>query len=105
MRRTVALCSATSLFAIPAVAETSLPTPTGPGGIAMVEWQGLSYFWTGVLAAAGVFYYSDVLTAAATGAVNPLLLVPIMATGFVAGCSVGSTSAAGVSWILQKVGG
>jgi hypothetical protein len=45
------------------------------------------------LGALGVFYYSDVLAVAATGVTNPLLLVPLVATGFLGGCSVGANGA------------
>jgi len=45
------------------------------------------------LGAFGVFYYSDVLAVAATGVTNPLLLVPLVATGFIGGCSVGANAA------------
>ena len=67
------------------------------------EWQGLSCLWGGVLGGAGVFYYSDVLVVAATGATNPLLLVPIVATGFLGGCSVGANAAPGLTWIARHL--
>src|SRR4051812_39644731 len=88
MRRILAFCLALSL-AGPAIGQTTPEAPTGPGGMPLQEWQGLSCLWGGVLAGVGVFSYSDVLTYATTGMVNPLLLVPLVATGFVAGCSVG----------------
>jgi hypothetical protein len=49
-----------------------------------------------------VFYYSDVLAVAATGAANPLLLVPLIATGFLGGCSVGANGAPGLIWLLRQ---
>ena len=103
MRLPIALCLAASVAAAPAMAQTAPPPPTGPNGMPLQEWQGVSCLWGGVIAGAGVFYYSDVLTVAATGAVNPLLLVPLVATGFVAGCSVGANSAPGLTWLYRKM--
>ena len=71
--------------------------------MAIQDWQGLSCLWAGALAAAGVFYYSDVLTVAATGATNPLLLVPLIATGFIGGCSVGANGAPGMVWLSRHM--
>lgn len=81
----------------------SSPPAIGPGGMSMPEWQGLSCLWGGVVGGAGVFYYSDVLTAAATGMTNPLLLVPLVATGFLGGCSVGANGAPGLVWLSRKL--
>jgi hypothetical protein len=69
------------------------------------DWQSLSCLWGGVLGGLGVFYYSDVLTVATTGATNPLLLVPLVATGFLGGCSVGSNLAPGLLWIYRHARG
>ena len=77
------------------------PTPGGPFGMSMPEWQGLSCLWGGSLGAMGVFYYSDVLAVAATGVTNPLLLVPLVATGFLGGCSVGANGAPGLVWLFR----
>src|SRR5512135_3428360 len=88
-----ALLCAFSLAASAQPAPETAPVVTGPGGMPIQEWQGLSCLWGGVLGGAGVFYYSDVLVVAATGATNPLLLVPMVATGFLGGCSVGANSA------------
>ena len=78
------------------------PTPGGPFGMSMPEWQGLSCLWGGSLGALGVFYYSDVLAVAATGVTNPLLLVPMIATGFLGGCSVGANGAPGLVWLFGR---
>jgi hypothetical protein len=99
------LCAAWLATLLPASAQTApgaAPVVTGPGGMAIQEWQGLSCLWGGVLGGAGVFYYSDVLAVAATGATNPLLLVPMIATGFLGGCSVGANSAPGLTWIARQ---
>ncbi len=71
--------------------------------MAIQDWQGLSCLWGGTLGGAGVFYYSDVLTAAATGVTNPLLLVPLIATGFIGGCSVGANAAPGFVWLYRHM--
>ncbi len=64
-------------------------TPAGPFGMSIPEWL-------------GVFYYSDVLAVAATGATNPLLLIPLLATGFLGGCSVGANAAPGLVWLFGR---
>jgi len=102
-----ALLLAASL-AIPqaASAQSAVASPSpavGPYDIPLQEWQGLSCLWGGVIGGAGVFYYSDVLTVATTGATNPLLLVPLVATGFVAGCSVGANSSPGLTWLYRHL--
>ena len=79
------------------------PQPTGAYGMPIQNWQGLGCLWGGALGGAGVFYYSDVLAVAATGAVNPLLLVPLVATGVLGGCSVGYNSAPGLIWLYRKM--
>jgi len=97
----------TALVAIASPATAQQPrslsaTPTGPYGMSMAEWQGVSCLWGGSLGALGVFYYSDVLAVAATGVTNPLLLVPLVATGFLGGCSVGANGAPGLIWLLRQ---
>ena len=99
------LLAALLAIASPATAQQApslSATPTGPYGMSMAEWQGVSCLWGGGLGAAGVFYYSDVLAVAATGAANPLLLVPLVATGFLGGCSVGANGAPGLIWLLRQ---
>lgn len=105
MPRTAAFCLAASLLTAPAMGQTpaSPPVATGPYDMPVQEWQGLSCLWGGALAGFGVFYYSDVLTVAATGVTNPLLLVPLIATGFIGGCSVGANAAPGLVWLYRKL--
>jgi hypothetical protein len=102
----VPLCAAWLAMSPPAAAQTAPLTPppsTGPYGMPMSDWQGLSCLWGGVLGGAGVYYYSDVLTIAATGATNPLLAVPLIATGFIGGCTIGTNAAAGFVWIARHL--
>src|SRR5947207_9520415 len=98
------LLLASSLAPSPALAQQAPtpPAPGGPFGMSMPEWQGLSCLWGGSLGAMGVFYYSDVLAVAATGVTNPLLLVPLIATGFLGGCSVGANGAPGLVWLFGR---
>lgn len=105
MRSIVAYSLTACLAIAPAVAQTppSAPVATGPYNMAIQDWQGLSCLWAGTLGGAGVFYYSDVLTVATTGAVNPLLLVPLIATGFIGGCSVGANAAPGLVWLYRHM--
>jgi hypothetical protein len=35
-------------------------------------------------------------------ATNPLLLVPLVATGFLGGCSVGANAAPGLYWLFHR---
>ena len=98
------LLLATSFAASPALAQQApapQSTPAGPFGMSMPEWQGVSCMWGGSLAGLGVFYYSDVLAVAATGVTNPLLLVPLVATGFLGGCSFGANAAPGLFWLFH----
>jgi hypothetical protein len=71
--------------------------------MSMPEWQGVSCLWAGVLGSAAVFYYSDVLTTAAVGTTNPLLLVPLVATGFLGGCSLGANGSPGLTWLYRHL--
>ena len=67
------------------------------------EYQGLSCMILGTLTTLGVYLYSDVLTEALTGAaVNPVLLIPVMALGFASGCSVGSTMSPAFLWLSNQ---
>ena len=106
-RATLAAALCFAALAVPQVAAAQTapevaPPSIGPYGMPIQEWQGVSCLWAGVLAGAGVFYYSDVLAVAATGATNPLLLVPLIATGFIGGCSVGANAAPGLVWLTRK---
>ena len=100
-----ALLLAALLAAAPVLAQQPpalTATPTGPYGMSMAEWQGVSCLWGGSLAGLGVFYYSDVLAVAVTGVTSPLLLVPLIATGFLGGCSVGANASPGLIWLLRQ---
>ncbi len=94
---------ATAQVASAQTAPVTAPPAIGPYDMPIQEWQGVSCLWGGIIGGAGVFYYSDVLTVAATGMTNPLLLVPLVATGFVAGCSVGANAAPGLSWLARHL--
>ena len=103
----IALCVATLTLPQSALAQTTplvaSPPAIGPDGMSMSEWQGVSCLWAGVLGSAAVFYYSDVLTVAATGSTNPLLLVPLVATGFLGGCSDGANGSPGLTWLYRQM--
>jgi hypothetical protein len=72
--------------------------------MSMQEWQGLSCLWGGVLGGAAVFYYSDVLAVAAIGTTtSPILLVPLVASGVLSGCSFGANGSAGLIWLWRKL--
>ncbi len=76
---------------------------TGPYDMPIQAWQGVSCLYGGIIAGAGVFYYSDVLTVAVSGSTNPLLLVPLVATGFIGGCTVGANAAPGLVWLYRSL--
>ena len=83
--------TATPSVAQPAAAPPAAPFPLVAGGLTLPEYQGLGCLTGGILAAAGVYAYSDAISLAVTGMVaNPMLLIPVMATGLAVGCSVGS---------------
>ena len=93
--------------ASPVQAQTPAPTPMPivAMGMTLPEYQGLGCLAGGVAGAAGVFVYSDVIIVAATGAFNPLLLVPSMATGLAVGCSVGAMMSPAFIWVSRGFGG
>jgi hypothetical protein len=92
------------VLAQPARAQSSAPpSPTGPYGMAMQEWQGVSCLGAGAVASLGTFVYSDVITVALTGVVtNPVLLVPLVATGFALGCGAGANMGPGLLWLYRQ---
>jgi hypothetical protein len=97
----------TAVAPAPVIASAVAPPmalPLAPVvGMTMQEYQGLNCMAFGSFTAFGVYVYSDVILEALTGAfVNPLLLVPVMATGFAAGCGVGSTMSPGLLWIVNQ---
>jgi hypothetical protein len=87
------------------MAQPASPAPAVPPTMTMAEYQGLGCLLGGTVATTGVFVYSDIITIAATGVVNPLLLVPVMATGFAVGCSVAATVSPGLLWIGRTLRG
>ena len=94
-------------MAMPAIAETTQPAPPAPVvalGMTLPEYQGWGCLVGGTVAATGVFAYSDVITVAATGMLNPVLLVPVLATGFAVGCGVGATASPAFLWIGKALG-
>jgi hypothetical protein len=95
--------------AAPSLAQTGSPaaTPMPIVGLGMTlpEYQGMGCLTAGVIAATGVFIYSDVITAAVSGVVNPVLLIPVVATGFAVGCGVGATLSPGFLWIGKVITG
>jgi hypothetical protein len=108
LRNSLAALLLAASLAVPQAASAqnapiTAPPAIGPYGMPMQEWQGVSCLWGGVLGSAAVFYYSDVLTVAATGATNPLLLVPIVAAGFLGGCSVGANGSPGLTWLYRHM--
>jgi len=105
--RFVARLGVAVLVTVPSMAQTALPVPapTVALGMTLPEYQGWGCLVGGTSGASGVFVYSDAITVAATGALNPVLLIPVMATGFAVGCGVGATVSPAFLWIGRIIGG
>lgn len=86
-----------STAAVPAAEAPAAAMPTSSQAAA-----GVNCLLFGALGAAAVFVYADVITVAVTGAINPTLLIPSMAAGFVAGCGVGNTLTPLIVYALGK---
>lgn len=87
------LLTATAVFVPTEVRAQAAGSPGAPATQLPTSAQaaaGVNCLAFGLLGAAGVYIYADVITVAVTGAINPTLLIPSMAAGFVAGCGVGN---------------
>ena len=98
-----------AMSAGPLLAQTQrnqVPPAAGdlPATFTYAEFQGMACLMGGAAAMVGVAAYSE-LIAAATGGVSVPVIVPIVAAGFAAGCSVASTAAPGLLWIYRHVHG
>jgi len=87
----------------PAAAQEAKPeTTAAQAELTMQEFQGLSCLTFGAGAALGSLAYAELLATATAGVTAPLL-VPVMATAFVAGCGVGAVLSPGLLWIYRRV--
>ena len=87
---------------VPLSATASAPL-VPPNGMTLQEYQGLACLTMASITAAGVYVYSDIILEVLTGTTtNPVLLIPVIATGFAAGCSVGSTMSPAFLWIANQ---
>ncbi len=68
----------------------------------MPEYQAVSCAVAGVLTSLGAVVYLDQITAAAATVASPWLLLPVLATGFTVGCSVGSTVSPALLWLYRR---
>jgi hypothetical protein len=75
-----------------------------PNSLSYSEFQGLACLMGGAAAMVGVATYSEFIVAATGGATAPVI-VPILAAGFAAGCSVASTASPGLLWIYRRIYG
>jgi hypothetical protein len=102
VRRVTGAAALLIALSAPGLAQTTsppAPVPTVAFGMTLPEYQGVGCLVSGTAAGAGVFAYSDVITVAATGMLNPVLLIPVIATGFAVGCGVGATVSPAFLWI------
>jgi hypothetical protein len=83
------------------------PDPGKPGDpMTSTQFQGVSCIVGGILSGVTAYAYSDIVAVVATGGVTaPVLVLPIIATGFAAGCGVAATMAPGLYWIFTEVHG
>lgn len=98
-----------AMSAAPLSAQTQrnqVPPAAGdlPSTFTYAEFQGMACLMGGAAAMVGVATYSE-LIAAATGGVSVPVIVPIIAAGFAAGCSVASTASPGLLWIYRHIHG
>jgi hypothetical protein len=81
-------------------APSQLPADTPPQ-MTVQEKQAFGCLYAGVLGAVAAYVYSDIIAVAVSGALNPGLLIPVLASGFAVACGVGSQASPA---ILRMVG-
>jgi hypothetical protein len=83
------------------------PEPKKPdNAMTSSQFQGVSCIVGGIVSSVTAYAYSDIVAVAATGgATAPVFLLPIIATGFAAGCGVAATMAPGLYWIFTEFHG
>ncbi len=92
------------LAATPAHAQSdAAPVGPLPSDTTYPEFQGLGCLAGGTIVAVGAATYAEVIAAAAIGGASVPLMVPILATAFAVGCSVGAVMAPGVWWIYRRL--
>lgn len=64
---------------------------------------GLNCLMFGAIGATSVYVYYDILMVAVSGYVNPVLLIPTMTAGFIAGCSIGNTLTPGIIYLQNLI--
>jgi hypothetical protein len=72
-----------------------------PSQMTVQEKQAFGCLYAGVLGAVAAYVYSDIIAVAVSGALNPGLLIPVLASGFAVACGVGSQASPA---ILRMVG-
>lgn len=76
--------------------------PPGPE-ITLSEFQGLSCIVGGGFGAFAAWAYSEVFLAGAIAGPSLSVVIPVVATAYVAGCGVASLMAPGVLWIYRRL--
>jgi hypothetical protein len=93
------------LAAPSAVAAQTAPSQGEAGAppeMTLQEKQGFGCLYAGVFGAVAAYVYSDIIAVAVSGALNPGLLIPVLASGFAVACGVGSQATPAV---LRMVSG
>lgn len=83
--------------------QESAITPPGRQPPSPQALGGLNCLMFGVVGAASVYVYNDVLMVAISGYVNPALLIPTMTAGFIAGCGIGNTLTPGLIYLRDSL--
>lgn len=83
--------------------QESAITPPGRQPPSPQALGGLNCLMFGVVGAASVYVYNDVLMVAISGYVNPALLIPTMTAGFIAGCGIGNTLTPGLIYLQSLI--
>jgi hypothetical protein len=77
------------------------PAPQ-PQEITTSEFQGLSCLVGGTFGGLAAWTYSEIFLAGAIAGSSLPVVIPVVATAFVAGCGVGSVMAPGLLWIYRR---
>lgn len=101
--RIAAIAACLTALAAPAQAQRGDPAPAPlPPSITLQEFQGVSCLVGGTAGGLAAWTYAEVfITGGIAGSSLPILL-PVVATAFVAGCGVGSIVSPGLLWIYRR---
>jgi hypothetical protein len=79
------------------------PPASLPPTINMSEFQGVSCLVGGTAGGLAAWTYAEVFIAGAIAGSSLPIVLPVVATAFVAGCGVGSVMSPGLLWIYRRL--